>query len=106
MVFVALPFLNIMRIEYPEAAFLHRGNRVMDQRVRHHFFTLMFMMFVVSAVALFYGRLFCGYACPQMIFSEWSVDVERAQRNGLTVGFRTSDCNSAIAWLERSSMGF
>ncbi|MDE3245762.1 MAG: 4Fe-4S binding protein, partial [Acidobacteriota bacterium] len=41
------------------------------------FFTMMLLMFVVAASAIVYGRIYCGYACPQMIFSEWSVLVEK-----------------------------
>jgi cytochrome c oxidase accessory protein FixG len=34
-------------------------------------------MFVIAASAIIHGRVYCSYACPQMIFSEWSQDVER-----------------------------
>jgi cytochrome c oxidase accessory protein FixG len=37
---------------------------------------MMFLMFVVAATAIVYGRIYCSYACPQMIFSEWSTSVE------------------------------
>ena len=36
----------------------------------------MFLMFLVVASAVFYGRVYCGYLCPQMIFSEASVALE------------------------------
>src|SRR5271165_118531 len=76
LVFVALPLLNIMRVDIPKKRFYIVGIELWINEFAIIFFTLMFMMFVVSAVALFYGRLYCGYACPQMIFSEWSVDIE------------------------------
>ena len=36
----------------------------------------MFLMFLVVASSVFYGRVYCGYLCPQMIFSEASVALE------------------------------
>ncbi len=33
-------------------------------------------MFLVAAMAMLYGRVYCGYLCPQMIFSEASVALE------------------------------
>jgi cytochrome c oxidase accessory protein FixG len=36
----------------------------------------MFLMFLIAAMAMLYGRVYCGYLCPQMIFSEASVALE------------------------------
>ena len=36
----------------------------------------MFLMFIVAAMAMLYGRVYCGYLCPQMIFSEASLALE------------------------------
>ena len=44
------------------------------------FFAMMFLMFLVVASSVFYGRVFCGYMCPQMIFSEASVALETRLR--------------------------
>ncbi len=42
------------------------------------FFALMFLMFLVVVSSVFYGRVYCGYLCPQMIFSEASMAWNRA----------------------------
>jgi cytochrome c oxidase accessory protein FixG len=76
LIFVALPFLNIMRFDIPKRRFYVAGVELWINEFGILFFTLMFMMFLITAVALFYGRLYCGYACPQMIFSEWSMWLE------------------------------
>jgi cytochrome c oxidase accessory protein FixG len=44
----------------------------------------MFLMFVIMAMAMFYGRVYCGYLCPQMIFSEASIAVESNIRRLVT----------------------
>ena len=47
----------------------------------------MFLMFVVVASSVFYGRVYCGYLCPQMIFSEASVALETWLRKRVTKSF-------------------
>ena len=34
------------------------------------FLSMMFVWISVAAMAMIYGRFWCGYLCPQMIFSE------------------------------------
>jgi cytochrome c oxidase accessory protein FixG len=36
----------------------------------------MFLMFCIVAVSMVFGRMYCSYACPQMIFSESSLAVQ------------------------------
>lgn len=76
LIFVILPFLNVMRFDIPRKRFYLAGVELYINEFAILFFAIMFLMFSIAAVALFYGRLYCGYACPQMIFSEWSCDVE------------------------------
>jgi polyferredoxin len=40
------------------------------------FFSLMFLMVLIAAMAMLYGRVYCGYLCPQMIFSEAACALE------------------------------
>ena len=76
LIFLTLPFSNLMRLDIPRQRFYFAGAEVAISEFSILFFALMFMMFVVAAVAIVYGRLYCSYACPQMIFSEWSTSVE------------------------------
>jgi cytochrome c oxidase accessory protein FixG len=75
-IFVALPFLNLMRFDIPRESFYLAGVELRISEFAILFFAMMFAMFSIAAVALLYGRLYCGYACPQMIFSEWSTALE------------------------------
>jgi polyferredoxin len=76
LVFVALPFLNVMRFDIPKQRFYFAGYELWISEFWIIFFALMFLMFVVIAVSMIYGRLYCSYLCPQMIFSEASIALE------------------------------
>lgn len=77
LLFVAAPFTNLMRFDIPQQRFYFAGFELWISEFAIIFFALMFLMFVIAASAIIHGRIYCSYACPQMIFSEWSQDVER-----------------------------
>jgi cytochrome c oxidase accessory protein FixG len=76
LVFLALPFLNVVRADIPHQRFYFFGIEFWINEFASIFFALMFLMFLVVASSVLYGRIYCGYACPQMIFSEASVLLE------------------------------
>jgi cytochrome c oxidase accessory protein FixG len=78
--FVAIPFLNIVRFDIPRQRFYFAGQELWISEFVIVFFALMFLMFLVVAASVFYGRVYCGYLCPQMIFSEASLDFEARLR--------------------------
>jgi len=77
LVFLILPFTNVLRIDIPRMRCYFAGFEIPVSEFSILFFAAMFLMFVLAAGAIIYGRIYCGYLCPQMIFSEWSVGVER-----------------------------
>jgi cytochrome c oxidase accessory protein FixG len=76
LIFLALPLSNLMRFDIPRQRFYFFGYELWISEFAIIFFSLMFLMFVITALAMFYGRVYCGYLCPQMIFSEASIAVE------------------------------
>jgi cytochrome c oxidase accessory protein FixG len=74
--FVALPFANLMRFDIPRQRFYFFSYELWISEFSVIFFSLMFLMFIIAAMAMFYGRVYCGYLCPQMIFSEASIALE------------------------------
>src|SRR5512138_3237109 len=76
LIFVALPFLNVMRFDIPKQRFYLLGFELWISEFGILFLSLMLLMFVIVAMSIVFGRIYCGYACPQMIFSEASLDVE------------------------------
>lgn len=84
LIFLALPLSNLMRFDIPRQRFYFFGQELWISEFAIIFFSLMFLMFVIMAMAMFYGRVYCGYLCPQMIFSEASIAVENNIRRLVT----------------------
>jgi polyferredoxin len=80
LVFITLPFLNLMRFDIPHQRFYFLGYELWINEFAIIFFTLMFLLFVIVAASMLYGRVYCGYLCPQMIFSEASLALEEKFR--------------------------
>jgi len=76
LLFLALPFFDVMRFDIPRQRFYFAGQELWINEFAIIFFSLMFLMFVVVLSSVVYGRVYCGYLCPQMIFSESSVLIE------------------------------
>ncbi|MFN7923155.1 MAG: 4Fe-4S dicluster domain-containing protein [Bryobacteraceae bacterium] len=87
LIFAALPFFNVMRFDIPRQRFYFAGQELWISEFNILFFSLMFLMFLIGAAALFYGRVYCGYICPQMIFSETSVVLEEKIKKLVTKKF-------------------
>ncbi len=96
-VFMALPFFNVMRFDIPRARFYFAGQELWISEFGTLFFALMFLMFVIAAAAMFYGRVYCGYLCPQMIFSEASTSTERWLRKTVNRRFSSWPAGSRTA---------
>lgn len=80
LLFLALPFLDVIRFDIPRQRFYFAGRELWINEFAIIFFTLMFLMFLVVVSSVFYGRVYCGYLCPQMIFSEASMALESRLR--------------------------
>jgi cytochrome c oxidase accessory protein FixG len=77
----------VVRFDIPKERFYFAGYELWISEFAIIFFALMFLMFLVVASSVFYGRVFCGYMCPQMIFSEASVALETWLRKRVTRKF-------------------
>ncbi len=75
-IFFLLPLSNLMRIDIPRQRFYFFGYELWISEFAIIFFSMMFLMFVVATMAILWGRVYCGYLCPQMIFSEASIALE------------------------------
>jgi len=83
LIFVALPFFNVMRFDIPRQRFYFIGYELWINEFAIIFFALMFLMFIIIAASVVFGRVYCGYLCPQMIFSEASIAVQKKLRRWL-----------------------
>src|ERR1035441_11088135 len=75
-VFILLPLFNVVRFDIPAKRFYFFGAELWVSEFAIIFFSLMFLMVLLAAMAMLYGRLYCGYLCPQMIFSEAACALE------------------------------
>jgi cytochrome c oxidase accessory protein FixG len=75
-IFFLLPLTNLMRIDIPRQRCFFFGYELLISEFSIIFFSMMFLMFVVAGMAIMWGRVYCGYLCPQMIFSEASIALE------------------------------
>jgi cytochrome c oxidase accessory protein FixG len=96
-IFIAIPFLNIVRFDIPRQRFYFAGQELWISEFVIVFFAMMFLMFLVVAASVFYGRVYCGYLCPQMIFSEASQRLEdRLRRLLLKRGYSKTAARAAF----------
>ena len=89
-IFVLLPLSNLMRIDIPRQRAFFFGYELWISEFSIIFLTMMFLMFSIAAVAMLYGRIYCGYLCPQMIFSEASLSLE---------GWLQRTVNKRVKWV-------
>ncbi len=83
LIFAALPFFNVMRFDIPRQRFYFLGYELWINEFAIIFFALMFLMFIIVAASVVFGRVYCGYFCPQMIFSEASLALQKKLRRWL-----------------------
>jgi len=69
-IFLLLPLSNLMRFDIPHQRFYFFGAVLWPSEFAIIFFSLIFLMFAIVVMAMLYGRMYCSYLCPQMIFSE------------------------------------
>lgn len=77
-IFILLPLFDIMRVDITRQRFYVFGAELWISEFSILFLTMMFVWILVAASAMIYGRFYCGYLCPQMIFSEAATTLERA----------------------------
>ncbi|MBL8228873.1 MAG: 4Fe-4S binding protein [Bryobacterales bacterium] len=87
LIFVALPFFNVMRFDIPKQRFYFVGQEIWINEFAILFFTMMFLMFTIAAASMLYGRVYCSYLCPQMIFGEAATALEERIRKFINKHF-------------------
>lgn len=76
-IFILLPLFDVMRVDIVRQRFYFFGAELWISEFAILFLTMMFFWIMIAAMAMIYGRFWCGYLCPQMIFSEASVASEQ-----------------------------
>jgi polyferredoxin len=76
-VFILLPLFDVVRFDLPRQRFYFFGAELWISEFSIIFLSMMFLWILVAAMAMIYGRFYCGYLCPQMIFSEAANTLEK-----------------------------
>ena len=74
-VFALLPLFDLFRFDFTISRFYFFRNEIWLDEWTLIWLALMFAMWLVGAASLILGRVFCAYACPQMVFSEFANDL-------------------------------
>ncbi|MBL8113760.1 MAG: 4Fe-4S binding protein [Acidobacteria bacterium] len=100
LVFVLLPLFDLFRFDFPGSKLFVFRQEIGLSEWSLLWLALMFAMWVIGAVSLVFGRVYCAYACPQMVFSELAHDIEslslRLTRKVLPV--KQKRAAQALAW--------
>jgi cytochrome c oxidase accessory protein FixG len=100
LVFVVLPFFDLMRFDLPKQRFFFFGNELWISEFAILLFSMMFLLFAIVAMTLLYGRVYCGYLCPQNIFSEAADELKDRIRRLVTKKFIEFP-QARRKWMER-----
>ncbi len=69
---VALPFFNIIRIDVPTLRFYFFNTVLWVDEIYLIFLVVIFFSLILLYFTLIYGRLWCGWACPQTTMSDFA----------------------------------
>ena len=81
---VVLPFLNIFRMDVPTLRFYFFSSVLWLDEFYLLFLAVMLLLWVIVIFSMLYGRVWCGWMCPQTVVSElarwWEGRVRRLLR--------------------------
>ncbi len=74
--FAVLPIFDLLRFDFAKSRLLILRQEIgLDEWALVWLF-LMFAMWVIGAMSVVFGRVYCAYACPQMVFTELAHDID------------------------------
>lgn len=74
--FAILPVFDLLRFDFAKSRLLILRQEIgLDEWALVWLF-LMFAMWVIGAMSVVFGRVYCAYACPQMVFTELAHDID------------------------------
>jgi polyferredoxin len=77
LVFIVAPFVDILRFDLKDAEMILFGVHFSLSELAGVFLVILVFILVVFAGALLYGRIYCGWMCPQTTLSELVATFER-----------------------------
>jgi polyferredoxin len=86
-IFTVLPLFDWFRFDFAAGRLHLFGTEIWLDEWTLLWLALMFAMWLVGALSLIFGRVYCSFACPQMVFTEIAHDLDALGRR-LTRRFR------------------
>jgi polyferredoxin len=80
LLFAIVPVFDLFRFDFPGGRLFAFGKQLWLDEWMLLWLALMFGMWVIGAVTLVFGRVWCAWACPQMVFTELAHDVDLVAR--------------------------
>lgn len=80
---IALPFLNILRLDIPTLRFYFFSSVLWVDEFYLLFLAMMLVLWVIIAFSMMYGRVWCGWMCPQTVINELIHGLEKRVRRRL-----------------------
>jgi len=71
------PFLHIFRFDVPTTSLYLFGMRLWIEHAFVFLLLLVLVIYVVISASLLFGRIFCGWVCPQNFFNELGRELDR-----------------------------
>lgn len=75
-VFLLLPLFDLFRFDFTAGRLHLFGAEIWLDEWAILWLALMFGMWLIGAMSLVFGRVYCAYACPQMVFTEIAHDFD------------------------------
>ncbi len=69
-IIIVLPFLNVLRLDVPTLRFYLFNNVLWVDEFHYLFLAVMLVLFVIVYFSMVYGRVWCGWVCPQIVLTE------------------------------------
>jgi polyferredoxin len=99
LVFIAAPFVDLLRFDLKNGALILAGTPYGLGELSATYLVVLLFILVVFAGALLYGRIYCGWMCPQTTLSELVAGLERRACRGARGTVRCRVAGPAAALL-------
>lgn len=102
---VILPFLNILRLDIPTLRFYFLTSVLWVDEFYLLFLVIMLVLWVIVIFSMVYGRVWCGWMCPQTVLDEMYYWLEAKSRRWLRVpGAGSRKGKGLMRWLAHQAL--
>jgi polyferredoxin len=97
---IAAPFTHLFRFDLPTTSLYLFGMRLWVQHVFYFSLLMTAVIYLIIAASFLFGRVFCGWVCPQNLFNElaraW--DARFGRTGAIAVSWVVSTFGGFVVW--------